>query len=76
MFKEGQKVTPVDIDKVLNDPLINTISRQVIQGANCMGTITQVQPDDEDVTLNYVTYETANGKVTQVYRDNEIGVAN
>lgn len=75
MFKVDQKVTPVNIDNVLNDTLLNTSSRQIIQGANCIGTITQVQPDPEGKTLNYVTYTTTNGKVTQVYRDNEIEVA-
>ena len=75
MFKKGQRVKPKNTDQVLNDQLLNTSARQIIQAANCVGTITQVKVEDDGRALNYVTYEGPSGIVTQVYRDEEIEVA-
>ena len=75
MFKKEQRVKPMNTDQVLNDQLLSSSARQIIQAANCVGTITQVKVEDDGRALNYVTYEGPSGIVTQVYRDDEIEVA-
>lgn len=75
MFKKGQRVKPKNTDQVLNDQLLSASARQIIQAANCVGTITQIKVEDDGRALNYVTYEGSGGIVTQVYRDEEIEVA-
>lgn len=75
MFKKGQRVKPKNTDQVLNDQLLSASARQIIQAANCVGTITQIKVEDDGRSLNYVTYEGPGGIVTQVYRDEEIEVA-
>lgn len=75
MFKKGQRVKPKNTDQVLNDQLLNTSARQIIKDAGCVGTVTQVKVEEDGRALNYVTYEGPGGILTQVYRDNEIEVA-
>ena len=75
MFTVNQKVQPLDKDAVLNDTLLHNSGRQIIKDAGCVGTVTQVKLEDDGRALNYVTYEGPGGIVTQVYRDNEIEVA-
>lgn len=75
MFKKEQRVKPMNTDQVLNDQLLSASARQIIQAANCVGTVTQVKVEDDGRALNYVTYEGCGGIVTQVYRDEEIEVA-
>lgn len=75
MFTVNQKVQPLDKDAVLNDVLLHDSGRQIIKDAGCVGTVTQVKLEDDGRALNYVTYEGPSGIVTQVYRDNEIEVA-
>lgn len=75
MFTVNQKVRPADTEAVLNDTLLHDSGRQIIKGAGCVGTVTQVKVEDDGRALNYVTYEGPGGILTQVYRDNEIEVA-
>lgn len=75
MFTVNQKVQPLDKDAVLNDVLLHDSGRQIIKDAGCVGTVTQVKVEEDGRSLNYVTYEGTSGIVTQVYRDNEIEVA-
>lgn len=75
MFTVNQKVRPVDKEAVLNDTLLHDSGRQIIKDAGCVGTVTQVKVEDDGRALNYVTYEGPGGILTQVYRDEEIEVA-
>lgn len=75
MFTVNQKVQPLDKEAVLNDSLLHEPGRQIIKGAGCVGTVTQVKVEDDGRALNYVTYEGPGGILTQVYRDEEIEVA-
>lgn len=75
MFTVNQKVRPADTEAVLNDTLLHDSGRQIIKDAGCVGTVTQVKVEDDGRALNYVTYEGPGGILTQVYRDNEIEVA-
>lgn len=75
MFKKGQRVKPKNTDQVLNDQLLSASARQIIKDAGCVGTVTQVKVENDGRALNYVTYEGTSGIVTQVYRDEEIEVA-
>ena len=75
MFTVNQKVRPVDKEAVLNDTLLHDSGRQIINDAGCVGTVTQVKAEDDGRALNYVTYEGPGGILTQVYRDEEIEVA-
>lgn len=68
MFQVNQLVTPVDKEKVLNDTLLNTASKNILNECNAIGMVTQVQND-----LNYVTYFSNSGdRLTQVYKNDEI----
>lgn len=68
MFQVNQLVTPVDKEKVLNDTLLNTASKNILKECNAVGMVTQVQND-----LNYVTYFSNSGdRLTQVYKNDEI----
>lgn len=75
MFTVNQKVQPLDKNAVLNDTLLHDSGRQIIKDAGCVGTVTQVKVEEDGRSLNYVTYEGPSGIITQVYRDNEIEVA-
>lgn len=75
MFTVNQEVQPVVKDAVLNDTLLHDSGRQIIKDAGCVGTVTQVKVEDDGRALNYVTYEGPHGILTQVYRDEEIEVA-
>lgn len=75
MFTVNQKAQPVDRDAILNDTLLHDSGRQIIKDAGCVGTVTQVKVEDDGRALNYVTYEGPGGILTQVYRDEEIEVA-
>lgn len=73
MFKKGERVKPINFEKVLNDKLLSVGGRRIIESAGCIGTITKIRVEDGR-PINFVTYDGTDGIVTQGFRDDEIEV--
>lgn len=70
-FTVGDLVTPRDLNKVMNDELLDTAGKKIIQSSGNRGIVTQVQDD-----LYYVTYNASGlGIITQVYKKDEVKFA-
>ena len=70
-FAVGDLVTPRDLNKVMNDELLDTDGKKIIQNSDSRGIVTQVQDD-----LYYVTYTASGlGIITQVYKKDEVKFA-
>lgn len=70
-FKVDDIVTPVDLDKVLDDTRLSGTSKKVIEGSNHRAVVNQIQDG-----LIYVSYYSADGdRITQVYKPEEIKLA-